>query len=302
MNAVLTSARRGHPGLFWFAVGMAALAAVFVGLAVVDQRTLLGSPLWFKPLKFALSFALYAGALAWMLARLPEGALHRTGWAIVATSTAEMAILAGQAARGVRSHFNDDDFTGVLLYRIAGVTIVALYLATVAVALRFLRARFDDPATASAVRLGLVVSLVGMAVGFVMAVVDSHAIGVPDGGPGLLLFGWSTTGGDLRIVVYAALVLPQFGPFLAGVSSPDLPGVMTLLGSPVGAAAGWAHFIAFDLFIGRWMYLDARERGVHPLVMAPVLMFTILLAPLGLLVYLVLRAVLPARRPVAQPA
>jgi hypothetical protein len=104
------------------------------------------------------------------------------------------------------------------------------------------------------------------------------------------------------MLVYAALVLPQFGPFLAGVSSPDLPGVMTLLGTPVGAAAGWAHFIAFDLFVGRWMYLDARERGVHPLVMAPVLVFTILLAPLGLLVYLVLRAVLPVRRRVAQPA
>ncbi len=104
------------------------------------------------------------------------------------------------------------------------------------------------------------------------------------------------------MLVYAALVLPQFGAFLAGVSSPDLPGVMTLLGTPVGAAAGWAHFIAFDLFIGRWMYLDARERGVHPLVMAPVLVLTILLAPLGLLGYLVLRAVLPARRPAAQPA
>jgi hypothetical protein len=71
--------------------------------------------------------------------------------------------------------------------------------------------------------------------------------------------------------------------------------VSALLGGPVGAAAGWAHFIAFDLFVGRWMYLDARERGVHPLLMAPVLVLTILLAPLGLLVHLPLRGVRPSR-------
>lgn len=126
----------------------------------------------------------------------------------------------------------------------------------------------------------------------------------------ILAPGWSVTrtviGSPLIVVppmlVYAALVIPRFGWFLAGVSSPDLPGVMALLGAPVGAAAGWAHFIAFDLFIGRWMYLDARERGLHPLVMAPVLVLTILLAPLGLLAYLALRAMLPDRRAAAQPA
>ena len=44
--------------------------------------------------------------------------------------------------------------------------------------------------------------------------------------------------------------------------------------------------IAFDLFVGRWACLDSRERGIPALVMAPVLLLTILLGPLGLLVYL----------------
>ena len=44
------------------------------------------------------------------------------------------------------------------------------------------------------------------------------------------------------------------------------------------------------------MYLDARERGIHPLLMAPVLVLTILLAPLGLLVFLGLRLVPAASR------
>ena len=119
--------------------------------------------------------------------------------------------------------------------------------------------------------------------------------------------GWSWTrriiGSPLIVVppalVYALAVLPEFGTVLAAVGNPQLAGVAALLGSPIGAAAGWAHFIAFDLFVGRWCYLDARERGIHPLVMAPVLVLTILLAPLGLLAYLGLRATLPARSPAA---
>ncbi|OLT14903.1 hypothetical protein BJF78_17125 [Pseudonocardia sp. CNS-139] len=119
----------------------------------------------------------------------------------------------------------------------------------------------------------------------------------------ILAPGWSVTrrviGSPLIVVppalVYAALVLPRFGEVLAAVARPDLPGVMALLGAPTGAAIGWAHFIALDLFLGRWVYLDSRERGIHPLVVAPVLVLTILLAPLGLLAYLLLRAVLRTR-------
>jgi hypothetical protein len=83
--------------------------------------------------------------------------------------------------------------------------------------------------------------------------------------------------------------------------SPELAGVAALLATPAGAAAGWAHFIAFDLFVGRWIYLDGRARGVHPLVNAPVLVLTILLAPLGLLAHLLVRAVLTAPRPDPHP-
>jgi hypothetical protein len=61
--------------------------------------------------------------------------------------------------------------------------------------------------------------------------------------------------------------------------------------------------IAFDLFAGRWAWLDSRERGVPALVMAPVLVLTILLGPLGLAAYLGIRtrwgrpAVVPAPWP-----
>ncbi|GAA2563295.1 hypothetical protein [Pseudonocardia hydrocarbonoxydans] len=215
MHTVLADARRGHRGLFWFAAAMVALTAVLLVAAVVDQRTLLGAPLWFKPLKFSVSLAAYAATLAWMLGQLREPALRRTGWAIAVAGAVEIVIIVGQAARGVRSHFNDDTLADSLLFAVMGATIAVLYLATAAIALRFLREPGRDRAAGLAIRLGLLVGLVGMGVGVVMSVIGSHAVGVADGGPGLPFVGWSTTGGDLRIGHFVGMHALQALPLLA---------------------------------------------------------------------------------------
>jgi hypothetical protein len=215
MTTALADARRGHRGLFAFAVAMAALTPVLAVLALVDDRVLLGAPLWLKPLKFAISFVAYAGTLAWLLGRLRERALQRTGWVIVAASALEMAIIVGQAARGVRSHFNADTAFDATLFSIMGATIVVLWFATLAVALRFLRQPDRDRAVGTAIRLGLVVTLVGLLEGFAMVALNGHAVGVPDGGPGLPLVGWSTTGGDLRIAHFVGMHALQGLPLLA---------------------------------------------------------------------------------------
>jgi hypothetical protein len=215
MRTVLVDARRGHPGLYGLTIAMAALVLVTAVLAVVDQRELLGAPLWFKPLKFSLSIALYGAALAWMLSRLPGRAMWRAGWIITVGAVLEMVIIVGQAARGVRSHFNDDGVFDAVLYSIMGATITVVWLATVAIALRFLRDRSDDRVTASAVRLGLLIGLAGMAVGFLISANGGHAVGVPDGGPGLFFVGWSTTGGDLRIGHFVGMHALQLLPLLA---------------------------------------------------------------------------------------
>ncbi|MCA1675126.1 MAG: hypothetical protein LC799_24030, partial [Actinobacteria bacterium] len=164
VREVLTDARRGHRGLFWFSAAMAVLAGGLVIAAAVDERTLLGAPLWFKPLKFALSFMLYAAALAWMLAKIdrPGRGARLAGWVIVAASVVEVLIIVGQAARGRRSHFNDDTAFDEMLFRIMGLTIVVLWLATLAIAVRFLRRPGPDPATTWAVRLGLLIAVAGM--------------------------------------------------------------------------------------------------------------------------------------------
>ncbi len=99
------------------------------------------------------------------------------------------------------------------------------------------------------------------------------------------------------VLIYAALVIPAFADVLPAVASPTLSGIRDLLGTADGAAAAWAHMIAFDLFAGRWSWLDARDRGIPALVMAPVLLLTILLGPLGLLAYLLIRPRWPRTDP-----
>ena len=64
------------------------------------------------------------------------------------------------------------------------------------------------------------------------------------------------------LLVHVALLVPQFAAYAGPVVSPDLAGLAAVLGTPAGAATVWAHAIGFDLLIGRWMYFDARDRGV----------------------------------------
>jgi hypothetical protein len=88
---------------------------------------------------------------------------------------------------------------------------------------------------------------------------------------------------------------------LASIANPNLDGIRMLLGTPAGATVGWIHFLAFDLFVGRWAYLDSRTRGLSPWIVSPALFFILMSGPLGLLLYLGVRA-LARPRPVAANA
>ncbi|MFN2322042.1 MAG: ABA4-like family protein [Trueperaceae bacterium] len=96
--------------------------------------------------------------------------------------------------------------------------------------------------------------------------------------------------------LYLVLVVPGLPGVLAAVSSPSLAAIAPMLGTPEGATVAWVHFLAFDLFVGRWIYLDARTRGVSPWVAAPLLFLTLMLGPAGVLGYLGVRWV-AGRRP-----
>lgn len=220
--------RSWHRPLVLAAAAMVPVAIVSAVGLVVDDRVIADSPIWFKPFKFSLSFAAYCLSLSWMLTLLPRG--RRVGWwagAIVAVaSVIEIVIIAGQAMRGKRSHFNYETSFDELLYNVMGGTVIALWLATLVVAVLLIRARMADRASAWAMRCGVVLALAGTAVGFLMSepapgqrmgvdkVVGAHSVGVPDGGPSLPLTGWSTTGGDLRISHFFGMHALQLLPLL----------------------------------------------------------------------------------------
>ncbi|MEU0806990.1 ABA4-like family protein [Streptomyces sp. NPDC005970] len=116
----------------------------------------------------------------------------------------------------------------------------------------------------------------------------------------LMIFapGWSATariaGSPLTVVpvllVYLALAIPVFPELWTAVSRPDIDVFRELTALADGAGAVWVQVIAWDLLIGQWMYREARRLGISALLMGPLLAFTILLSPFGLLVFLGLRA------------
>ena len=93
------------------------------------------------------------------------------------------------------------------------------------------------------------------------------------------------------MMAYAVLIIPNALPAIPLFLRPTLPGIRALLGSESGGALAWLHFIAADLFIGRWIYLDSRKHNMNIWLMGPILFVNIMFCPLVFIAYLVIRKV-----------
>jgi hypothetical protein len=82
-----------------------------------------------------------------------------------------------------------------------------------------------------------------------------------------------------------ALSLPA--PEGAGFSS--LEGLMKLFTVEMALVAAWSHYIVFDLFVGAWEARDAQRVGMNHLLLVPCLVLTLLVGPIGLLAYIMIR-------------
>jgi hypothetical protein len=224
---------RTDPLLTGTGLGLAALIVPFGLGLLLDPRVITGAPAWLKPLKFAISTAVYSLTLAWVFGFLTEWPRMRR---FVSRTTAfvlllEVAIIAGQAARGTTSHFNSSTPLDMTLFAVMGLAIVVQTIVSVAVAVALWRQRFADPALGWALRLGMALTIAGAFTGGLMTrptpaqlaevrvthrmpISGAHTVGAPDGGPGLPMTGWSTRHGDVRVPhfigLHALQVLPLF--------------------------------------------------------------------------------------------
>jgi len=205
---------------------------------LLDHRIITGAPAWLKPAKFALSVSVYCFTFVWLLGfvktrpRLARFAANVT----VVSFVVEMAVILTQAARGTTSHFNLTTPLNASLWFTMGAFIVVVWTMNLLLAILLIVERIPDRPFAWSLRFGLLISLVGMASGFLMVrptpdqrqniatsgrarIVGAHSVGVADGGPGLPVVGWSTVGGDLRVGhflgLHAMQLLPFFGWWLA---------------------------------------------------------------------------------------
>jgi Domain of unknown function (DUF4281) len=71
----------------------------------------------------------------------------------------------------------------------------------------------------------------------------------------------------------------------------SLAGVQALFSRAPNVMLGWAHYLAFDLFIGSWETEDAGRRGVPHWLLLPCLFCTLMVGPVGLLLYFAVRTV-----------
>ena len=70
----------------------------------------------------------------------------------------------------------------------------------------------------------------------------------------------------------------------------SLTAVKALFTSDAAVLAGWIHYLAFDLFVGGWIVRDAASRRIRHFIIILPLLFTFMLGPVGLVIYLLIRS------------
>ncbi|SEG77832.1 hypothetical protein SAMN05444920_104533 [Nonomuraea solani] len=209
---------------------VAAMSALVVVAGVglfVDGRELMHQSIWAKPLKFGVSFVMYGATLAWLLPQLRKA--RRTMWALgtafAVAGFIDVGFIVVQAARGTYSHFNTNTDTfnqiGQVIFQ-SGV--VGLFGASLLIAVMLLFQRVGDAPLTWALRAGIGLAVLGMALasfwvgwtsataprtvedayGNPVSLLGQHGVGAPDGG-GMPITNWSTTGGDLRVPHFIGL-------------------------------------------------------------------------------------------------
>jgi hypothetical protein len=274
-------------------VSLAFLGVALIGLAL-DPTQVLNEPAWLKPAKFGLSIAIYTFTFIWMLTFIRgwRRTVRAIAWVTAIAFLVEMAVIGLQAARGVRSHFNISTPVDSALFGIMGAFIFALWLAGLAAAILLIRQDLPDRAFGLSLKLGLLIGVLGAGIGAlmtqptdaqleaaaltgIMSTAGAHSVGVPDGGAGLPVVGWSTEGGDLRVAHFLGLHAMQVVPLVAFIASrrtrPGPGGKRRLVWATAVAYAGLTALTLWQALRGQpLLQPDALTLGAAALLVAAV--------------------------------
>ena len=93
----------------------------------------------------------------------------------------------------------------------------------------------------------------------------------------------------LFAILYSFMILRDIGDFKAD-SFNSLANVKVLFQNDNAVAAGWLHYLAFDLFVGAYIVRKCKSLGVSRWLVSLVLPFTFMFGPIGYLIFFIIKS------------
>lgn len=90
--------------------------------------------------------------------------------------------------------------------------------------------------------------------------------------------------------IYAFMILKDIGNFNPESFS-TLANVKALFQNDDAVAAGWIHYLAFDLFVGAYIVKKSKQIGLSRILFTITLPFTFMFGPLGYLLFVIFKTI-----------
>lgn len=97
-------------------------------------------------------------------------------------------------------------------------------------------------------------------------------------------------------IAYMILIAAGIG-HVGGTDFGSIAEVRRVFADDSALAAGWLHYLAFDMVVGTLIARDGTARGIPALLLVPALVATFLFGPAGLVLHLLLRLAYRSRQP-----